>query len=404
MNELLHDLHATRKRRAEATAASTIVIAARSDVARAAKNEHDRQCLEDTALEAVARTAEDEHDRQCLEDTALEAVARTAEDEHDRQYLEASARAAEDEHNRASIVGALRRDVTPTAERKNEGVIAPSAQWTMTRRPPASPRNNSFVSDGARAAKRPRPDPPARVTQHLYTLRLRDGCWYVGTTTTPPKRLKQHRDGDAAEWTKEHPVVGGFASLARLDGADGAEARLDEDREVKRLMMKHGIEKVGTSRDNDAACHTTRLPPLTTRVTDRRPARDREGTRRLVLARRARPHRDQGAEQGALARDRRLPALRAREPLGEGLRRQPRRERQPDRGFRGGGGGTGGGARATAAPTAAVGEGGGGGGWGLRRRRVASSRRGSDRTAVAVLAGVAAAEATSPTTASRGRM
>ena len=77
----------------------------------------------------------------------------------------------------------------------------------------------------------------------LYTLRLQDNCWYVGTTGVPPARLRQHREGEGSEWTRAHPVLGGFQSLKKLQTSD-VEARFEEDKQVKVLMNQYGIEAV----------------------------------------------------------------------------------------------------------------------------------------------------------------
>ena len=76
---------------------------------------------------------------------------------------------------------------------------------------------------------------------YVYTMELEGGNWYVGSTESPPERLAQHRDGKGAAWTSMHVPVGGFATLELVEGE---EARLKEDLEVKKLMQKHGIERV----------------------------------------------------------------------------------------------------------------------------------------------------------------
>lgn len=89
---------------------------------------------------------------------------------------------------------------------------------------------------------------PAMPKLFLYTLRLQDDCWYVGTTAAPPTRLQAHIGGQGAEWTRVHPVLNGFHSLKLLDtGNDAntmADARLQEDLQVKRLMHVHGLSRV----------------------------------------------------------------------------------------------------------------------------------------------------------------
>ena len=80
----------------------------------------------------------------------------------------------------------------------------------------------------------------------VYTLELADGLWYVGSTTSPPARLQEHRDGEGAEWTRLHPPVAGFSKrypLKRLDCRE-EEARLHEDAHVKAVMLDEGIDAV----------------------------------------------------------------------------------------------------------------------------------------------------------------
>ena len=80
----------------------------------------------------------------------------------------------------------------------------------------------------------------------LYTLELADECWYVGTTKKPSARLQEHRDGDGAEWTRQHPPVGGFSKrypLKKLDCSE-EESRLQEDAQMKTVMLAMGIEVV----------------------------------------------------------------------------------------------------------------------------------------------------------------
>lgn len=76
----------------------------------------------------------------------------------------------------------------------------------------------------------------------VYTLQLEHRCWYVGSTKKPPVRLRQHRNGIGSEWTRLHAPTGGFSDLQCHK--DEQEARLQEDVQVKRVMLKHGIDFV----------------------------------------------------------------------------------------------------------------------------------------------------------------
>ena len=79
----------------------------------------------------------------------------------------------------------------------------------------------------------------------LYTLELEGGHFYVGTTGNPPARLKEHRKGAGAAWTRTHKPIG-FSktyTLRKLECSD-AEARLQEDACMKTVMLAEGIDVV----------------------------------------------------------------------------------------------------------------------------------------------------------------
>ena len=79
----------------------------------------------------------------------------------------------------------------------------------------------------------------------LYTLQLKNQRYYVGTTTDPKRRLREHREGQGSEWTRQYPPLG-FSKhhpLRELVGCD-ANARLEEDAQVKKLMIRYGIDLV----------------------------------------------------------------------------------------------------------------------------------------------------------------
>lgn len=90
-------------------------------------------------------------------------------------------------------------------------------------------------------------EPVTRVADvFLYTLELSGGRWYVGITTNPSARLKEHRMGVGAEWTRLYPPVR-FSKkypLKCLKSSDYNQigARLQEDAQVKRVMLHEGME------------------------------------------------------------------------------------------------------------------------------------------------------------------
>lgn len=83
------------------------------------------------------------------------------------------------------------------------------------------------------------------MTIFLYTLELRAQCYYVGTTHNPKRRLKEHREGKGAEWTRLHVPLGiSTRHPLKVLTCSEQEARLKEDAHVKKLMLQHGIDSV----------------------------------------------------------------------------------------------------------------------------------------------------------------
>eukprot|EP00961_Rhodomonas_salina_P109257 1470779-Rhodomonas_salina.1 len=71
----------------------------------------------------------------------------------------------------------------------------------------------------------------------LYVLELRGNRFYVGTTNNVGQRVAQHERGCGCAWTKQHGVV-------RVVKSHVVTSPLEEDTEVKKLMMVHGIDRV----------------------------------------------------------------------------------------------------------------------------------------------------------------
>ena len=78
---------------------------------------------------------------------------------------------------------------------------------------------------------------------YLYVLALENGFIYVGTTLRPKERLRQHRAGLGAAWTKLHPPLKKQAPAKKLKGCHTM-ARLAEDFKTKELMLRKGVDKV----------------------------------------------------------------------------------------------------------------------------------------------------------------
>ena len=80
---------------------------------------------------------------------------------------------------------------------------------------------------------------------YIYTLQLVRGKYYVGTTTNLKARLKEHRAGEGSIWTSKYKPIG----ISKTYGVqrkeiDPIDCRMEEDRQVKKLMLREGIDNV----------------------------------------------------------------------------------------------------------------------------------------------------------------
>lgn len=71
----------------------------------------------------------------------------------------------------------------------------------------------------------------------LYVLKSSNDKYYVGVTDNLEARLDQHKTGQGSEWTKKH-------NKFELLYTKSVESPLDEDHEVKKLMIQYGIDNV----------------------------------------------------------------------------------------------------------------------------------------------------------------
>jgi predicted GIY-YIG superfamily endonuclease len=79
------------------------------------------------------------------------------------------------------------------------------------------------------------------MVTYLYVLKLRDSCYYVGSTSNLEDRLKQHQNGEGAQWTRLH----GFIDVYQTTPFDTLQQALDsETRRAAELMLIHGVNKV----------------------------------------------------------------------------------------------------------------------------------------------------------------
>lgn len=76
----------------------------------------------------------------------------------------------------------------------------------------------------------------------VYVLPLVCSKYYVGTTSFPVARLRQHCSGKGSAWTRAHPPVKGYSRL-QLVPNDISPGVL-EDMWVKQLVLQHGMDAV----------------------------------------------------------------------------------------------------------------------------------------------------------------
>jgi predicted GIY-YIG superfamily endonuclease len=75
------------------------------------------------------------------------------------------------------------------------------------------------------------------MATNIYILKLEGGNYYVGKSDNPAQRFIQHINGEGSAWTKKHRPL---KLLNIYENASG----FDEDKHVKELMAKYGIDKV----------------------------------------------------------------------------------------------------------------------------------------------------------------
>ena len=71
----------------------------------------------------------------------------------------------------------------------------------------------------------------------IYVLQLQHGCFYVGKSANPYKRLSQHKIGQGSAWTRIHKPV-------RIIKKIKMTSTLQEDQITEEWMKEKGIDKV----------------------------------------------------------------------------------------------------------------------------------------------------------------
>jgi len=79
--------------------------------------------------------------------------------------------------------------------------------------------------------------------QYIYVLKLQHGKYYIGYTTNPTSRLKQHKFGKTSEFVKKNlPIKEAYFKV--LDGMTKKEALREETKLTAKFAIEYGVEKV----------------------------------------------------------------------------------------------------------------------------------------------------------------
>ncbi len=102
----------------------------------------------------------------------------------------------------------------------------------------AAPKNDGAIAEqmpaGAQVSANAKAAAKAKT---LYVLRLESQKFYVGTSGNPAARFDAHKKGTGAAWTAKYPPL-------EIIKTEPDKTRQDEDAEVKRLMLEHGVDNV----------------------------------------------------------------------------------------------------------------------------------------------------------------
>jgi len=71
----------------------------------------------------------------------------------------------------------------------------------------------------------------------IYVLKQKLGKYYIGKSTNPEKRIKDHFEGHGCNWTTKYLPI---SVVSRIENCDS----FDEDKIVKMYMSEHGIDNV----------------------------------------------------------------------------------------------------------------------------------------------------------------
>ena len=78
---------------------------------------------------------------------------------------------------------------------------------------------------------------------YCYIIKTLNGLFYVGISTDPIRRYKEHKEGKGAWFTKEHGVQG-LVGCLNLKTRNADEAKICENIISLELAVRHGLDSV----------------------------------------------------------------------------------------------------------------------------------------------------------------
>ena len=79
------------------------------------------------------------------------------------------------------------------------------------------------------------------ASNFIYVLRLQNSKYYVGSSNDVDRRFQEHQNGRGSAWTRLYPPIE-IQNQYRVE--PGRHTALEEDVQVKHMMLRHGIENV----------------------------------------------------------------------------------------------------------------------------------------------------------------
>lgn len=82
----------------------------------------------------------------------------------------------------------------------------------------------------------------SKSTWHIYILRCGDGSFYTGITTDIKRRVKEHKDGVGAKYTRGR----GPLKLVYRETCKNRSVASKREAEIKRMSRKEKLGLIGT--------------------------------------------------------------------------------------------------------------------------------------------------------------